>query len=79
MVDSLVENFKMRFAFVSMLQIYLVRTFENPFSIEASVSAEKLPLELIQLQYDSILRGFNQEALITFYASLPVSRLSSVS
>jgi hypothetical protein len=42
-----------------------------------SDAPEKYELELIELQYDSILRGiFNQEALITFYVYLPVSRFS---
>jgi hypothetical protein len=52
-----------------------IRIFENPFSVEVSDVPEKLKLELTELQYDSILpRSFNQEALITFYVVLPVSR-----
>jgi hypothetical protein len=36
---------------------------------------EKLQPELTELQYDSILySSFNQEALITFYDTLPVSQ-----
>jgi hypothetical protein len=45
--------------------------FENPFSAEVSDAPQKLQLELIELQYDSILHSsFNQEALIF---CLPVS------
>jgi hypothetical protein len=41
--------------------------FQNPFSVEVSDASEKLNLQLIELQYDSILHcSFNQEALITF-------------
>jgi hypothetical protein len=59
-----------------MPQIYI---FENPFPIEVSDAQEKLQLELIEPQYDSIFHSsFNQEALITFYASLPVSRFSEL-
>jgi hypothetical protein len=42
-----------------------------------SYVAIKLKLELIKMQYDSILHNsFNQEALTTFHASLAVSQFS---
>jgi len=48
--------------------------FYNPLSVEVIDVPEKLELELIKLQYDSFpCSSFNQEGLITFYASLPVS------
>jgi hypothetical protein len=48
---------------------------ENPISVEISDIPEKMQLELIELQYDSILcSSFNQEASITLYVSLPVFR-----
>jgi hypothetical protein len=72
----LAENVKLRF---NVLRRHATDkcVFENQFSVEESRPPEKLQLELLELQYDSILRSsFNQEALLTFYASLPVSRLS---
>jgi hypothetical protein len=52
-----------------------IHIFENPFSIDVRDAPEKFQLELI----DSILyNSFNQEALITFYASLPVSWFSEL-
>jgi hypothetical protein len=40
---------------------------------------EKLHLELTELQYDSILySSFNQQALITICASLPISQFSEL-
>jgi hypothetical protein len=60
--------------FISMVQIYISL---KPVLREVSDAPEKLQIELIELQYDSILHSsFNQEALITFYASLPVSQSS---
>jgi hypothetical protein len=78
MTDSLAENFKMSFNdFRSHATNMCI--FENPFSIDVSDALEKLQLELTELQYDTILcSSFNQEALITFYASLPVSRFSEL-
>jgi hypothetical protein len=73
MTDCLAENFKMSFNdFRS--HAANIRILENPFSVEISDAPEKLQLELTEVQYDSILHSsFNQEALINFYASLPVS------
>jgi len=46
---------------------------------EDSNAPEKLQLVLNELWYDSILHSsFNQKALITFHASLPVSQLSEL-
>jgi hypothetical protein len=73
MVDSSVENFKMR---LNDFHIHATNIciFENPFSVEVSDTLEKMQLELIELQCNSILySNFNQEALITFYASLRIS------
>jgi hypothetical protein len=77
-IDSLAENFKIRFNdFRS--HATNIHIFENPFSVEVSDAPEKLQLELTKLQYDSILHSsFNHEALITSFASLPVSRLSEL-
>jgi hypothetical protein len=48
---------------------------DNPFSVEVGDGPEKLQLELTELQHDSVLRCvFTQEVLITFHASLLVSR-----
>jgi hypothetical protein len=54
-----------------MLQIYV--SLKNHSPLKSCDVPEKLQLELIELQYNSILHSsFNQEASITFYASLPV-------
>jgi hypothetical protein len=73
MIHSLADNFKMRSNdFRSHATNKCI--FEDPFSV---MLPEKLQLELSELQYDSILRSsFNQEALITLYAFLPVYRSS---
>jgi hypothetical protein len=48
-IDSLVENFKMRLTFVVMLQMYISL---KPFSVEVRDASEKLQLELSEMQYD---------------------------
>jgi hypothetical protein len=54
--------------------VTFVRTFENPFSAEVCDAPEKFQREFTELQYDLVLSSdFNQEALIIFYVSLPVS------
>jgi hypothetical protein len=51
MFDSLAKNFKMRFNdFCSHATNICI--FETPFSIEVSDAAEKLQLEMTELQYD---------------------------
>jgi hypothetical protein len=59
MIDSLAENFQMRFTdFHS--HATNVRIFEKPFFVEVSDAPEKLQLELSELHYDSNLQsGFN--------------------
>jgi hypothetical protein len=66
MIDSLAENFKMRFnGFCS--HATNIHIFENLFSVEVNDAPEKLKLKLIELQYDSILHSsFNEKALIAF-------------
>jgi hypothetical protein len=59
MIDSMAGNFKMR---VSDLRSHAtnIRSFEHSLSFEVSDVPEKLLLELIELQYDAILRcSFN--------------------
>jgi hypothetical protein len=76
MIDSLAENFKTRFNGLSSHATY-VRMSEDPFLVEISDTPEKLQFEVTELQYDTVLRSsFNQEALVTFCASLPVSRFA---
>jgi hypothetical protein len=76
MTDFLAENFKMIFSDFRSLATN-IRIFENPFSIEVSDASEKQQPELVQLQYDSILRSsFKLEISVTLNASLPVSRFS---
>jgi hypothetical protein len=56
-----------------------IRIFENSSLVEVSGAPEKLHYELSEMRYESILcSGFSQEALITFYTSLPVFRLSEL-
>jgi hypothetical protein len=77
-IYSLAENFKIR---SNDFRSYAtnIHNSENPFSVEVSDVTEQLQLELTELQYDWILLGSsNQEALITFYASSPVSRSSDL-
>jgi thymidylate synthase len=72
MIDFLAKNFKMRF---NDFHSHATNThiFENQFSVKGSGTPEKLLPELIELQHVSILHSrFNQDVLITFYASLPV-------
>jgi len=66
-VDSLAENFKMRFSdFRSHATI--ARIFENQFSVEVSDDPQNATqLELTELSYDSVLySSFNQKAVIMF-------------
>jgi hypothetical protein len=74
MIDSLAENFKMRFSdFHS--HATNISIFENPFSIEVNDTPEKLQVEMVELQYHSILHSsFKQEASIAVCAPLPVSQ-----
>jgi predicted PolB exonuclease-like 3'-5' exonuclease len=79
MIDSLAEDFKTRFSdFRS--HATNIRVFDNPSPLKSQMLQKKLKLELIKLQqHDStLLSSFNQEALITFYASLPLSRFSDL-
>jgi hypothetical protein len=72
------DNFKIRFNDLC-CHATNICVFENPFSVEVSDAREKLQVELTELQYDSILHSsFNQETLIIFYASLPVSQFSKL-
>jgi hypothetical protein len=51
----------------------------NPISIEVSDASKNFQLQLIRLQYDSILHNSsNQETLITFHASLLVPWFSEL-
>jgi hypothetical protein len=60
-----------------MLQIY--GSLETLSPLKSVMHQKKLLLEMIELQYDSILHSsFNQEAVITFDSSLPVSQFSQL-
>jgi hypothetical protein len=48
MIDSLAENFRMKF---SDFRSHDTNIFKNPFSVEVRDAAEKVQLELIELQY----------------------------
>jgi len=63
MSDFLAEKFKIRFYdFPNHATNICIRIVENPLSVEVSDAPEKLQLELIGLQYDSILRSsFNKK------------------
>jgi hypothetical protein len=78
MIDSVAENFKMRFnGFRSHATNVLIS--EIPFSVEVSDAPKKKQLEFIELQRDSILlSSFDKDTLSTFYASLPVYRFSEM-
>jgi hypothetical protein len=70
MIGSPAENVKMSTSDFHSPAIN-IRIFENQFSVEVCGASEIFQLELLELLYDSNLPGsFNQEALITFYASL---------
>jgi len=71
-------NFKIRFNDI-FRHATNVQILENHSPSKSSDAPEKSQPEWTELQYNPILcRSFNQETLITFYASLPLSRFSEL-